>query len=235
MHAEPVSAVERSDNRKLGPVSATYVSQSSCPSDCPLFRKGCYAEHGYAGVTTARLNRSALRDAREIARREARAIAGLSGKRVLRLHVVGDARTNAAACVLGKAARSYAARGDKPARGKKVWTYTHAWKRVRRDSWGESVSVLASCETPAQARDAMAQGYAAALVVPSFESTRAYYRDGITVLPCPAQTHDDVTCESCGLCRDDERLRERGLVIAFAAHGCREDTVRKTLLSLPTV
>jgi hypothetical protein len=43
-----------------------------------------------------------------------------------------------------------------------------------------------------------------------------------------------VTCRDCGLCRDDQRLRSAGLVIAFEAHGSG-GAVRQTLMSLPTV
>ena len=48
-----VVAVEVSGNRKLGPVSATYVSQRSCPRDCPFLGRGCYAEWGHTGVHSA--------------------------------------------------------------------------------------------------------------------------------------------------------------------------------------
>jgi hypothetical protein len=227
-------AVETSTNAKLGPVSATYASQASCPSSCPWFERGCYAESGPTGFTTRRLNRSALRGALRIARAEARAIDALNGDRLLRLHVVGDARTNAAARELGVAARRYAALGNAPHRGKKVWTYTHAWRTVARASWGNVVSVLASVETVRQARAAMAQGYAAAVVVAAFEQQSAYQINGTTLVPCPYQTRG-VTCRDCGLCRDDERLRSAGLVIAFEAHGSHGAVVRQTLLSLPTV
>ncbi len=37
-------AVETSENAKTGAVIATYVSQDSCPSSCPLRGAGCYAE-----------------------------------------------------------------------------------------------------------------------------------------------------------------------------------------------
>jgi hypothetical protein len=152
----------------------------------------------------------------------------------LRLHVVGDAKTEAAARELGAAARRYTVRGNAPRCGKKVWTYTHAWRTVPRKSWGDAVSVLASVETVREAREAMAKGYAAAVVVAAFERESAYPIDGTTVLPCPNQTRG-VTCRDCGLCRDDERLRSAGLVIAFQAHGARGAAVRQTLLSLPTV
>src|SRR5262249_41254139 len=154
---------------------------------------------------TRRLNRSALRGALHVAKAEARAIDALTGDRLLRLHVVGDAKTEAAARELGAAARRYSARGNAPRRGKKVWTYTHAWRTVAREAWGDSVSVLASVETVREAREAMAAGYAAAVVVAAFEQESAYHIDGTTVLPCPNQTRG-VTCRDCGLCRDDERL-----------------------------
>jgi hypothetical protein len=227
-------AVETSTNAKLGPVSATYASQASCPRCCPWFRNGCYAERGLVGYQTRRLNRSALHGALRIAQTEARAIDALTGDRLLRLHVVGDARTDAAARELGAAARRYAARGNAPRGGRKVWTYTHAWRTVARASWGEAVSVLASVETVRAARQAMARGYAAAVVVSAFEREGAYPIDGTTVLPCPNQTRG-VTCRECGLCRDDERLRSAGMVIAFEAHGTGSARVRRTLMSLPTV
>src|SRR5207248_895946 len=96
-----------STNAKLGAVSATYASQASCPPSCPWFKQGCYAESGPTGFTTRRLNRSDVRGAVRIAREEARAIDALTGDRLLRLHVVGDARTKAAARVLGAAAQRY--------------------------------------------------------------------------------------------------------------------------------
>jgi hypothetical protein len=227
-------AVETSTNAKLGPVSATYASQASCPRSCPWYGNGCYAERGQVGFQTRRLNRSRVREAARIAEAEARAIDALTGDRLLRLHVVGDARTDRAARALGAAAQRYARRGNAPRHGRKVWTYTHAWRTVARSSWGDAVSVLASVETVRDARDAMARGYAAAVVVSAFERESAYQIDGVTVVPCPNQTRS-VTCRECGLCRDDERLRAAGLVIAFAAHGSGGASIRKTLLSLPTV
>src|SRR5262249_22070915 len=157
----------------------------SCPRSCPWFGAGCYAENGLVGYQTRRLNRSAVRGPVEVARAEARAIDELTGDRLLRLHVVGDARTNAAARCLAEAVSRYCRRGMVPRHGKKAWTYTHGWRTVDRASWGPDVSVLASVETARDARVAMARGYAAALVVFAFERESAYRVDGVTVLPCP--------------------------------------------------
>ena len=146
---EPAVIVkETTENRKLGPVSATYASQWTCPRTCPWLHAGCYAESGPAGYVTHRLNGSNTRNALTIARQEARLIDGLTGDRHLRLHVVGDARTDSSARVLADASKRYMRRG-----GHTVWTYTHAWSTVKRSSWGR-VSVLASVESTADVRAA---------------------------------------------------------------------------------
>src|ERR1051325_9338279 len=132
-------AVEKSRNSKIAGCSATMVSQASCPRSCKFYANGCYAESGPTGFTTHRLNRSTETKPEAIARIEAKAISQLSGKRPLRLHVVGDCTTDKAAKILSSAAESY----PMP-----VWSYTHAWRTVSRVLWGK-VSILASCETAA--------------------------------------------------------------------------------------
>jgi hypothetical protein len=168
-HAIGVNATQ---NLKLGNAATTYVEQRSCPDGC-VFRNGggCYAEHGRVGMITARLNRAAAANPdatpEDIARDEAAEIDGfnVARNRPLRLHTVGDCKTDEAAAIVAAAADRYRARGGGP-----VWTYTHAWRDVERESWAE-VNVLASCETAADVDAAHARGYATAIVVKEFEST----------------------------------------------------------------
>ena len=47
----------------------------------------------------------------------------------------------------------------------------------------------------------------------------ASIEDGVRWIPCPAQTRDDVTCDSCRLCWDDAKLRAINAGVAFEAHG----------------
>lgn len=205
-------------SKKLGPVATTTTpAEQSCPHDCALWEK-CYFRKG---LHLGRVNRtleaaSAGATPLEVARAEARAIDGLSGRAPLRLHVGGDARTEAAARVVSAAAERYSDRGGQPA-----FTYTHAWKRVPRDAWG-TVSVLASVESLAEARDARdarAAGYAPALTVDRHPADGKAWRDGeLRVVPCPEQTRG-VACADCRLCFDASALRLRGAVIAFAMHG----------------
>jgi hypothetical protein len=217
-----IAAVEKSDNLKIGPVSCTWVAQISCPPSCPHMGSGCYAESGTAAFTTNRLNRAAAAFATlspaAVAMIEAAGIDRLTGKRDLRLHVVGDARTDKAAQILSAAADRYIARGASKGKNVRVWTYTHA-RDTKRASWGR-ISVLRSCETIPQVRAAHAAGYAAAIVIPEHVHDRAYKLDNeFTGIPCPEQTGRAESCEKCGLCMRDEMLHAAKRVIVFAAHG----------------
>jgi len=209
-----VSAVEISQNAKIGTVSATYASQRTCPKSCPFFKSGCYAENGNVGFQTNRLNREANRaNVLELANREAIAIRTLTGRFPLRLHVVGDCTTDASARVVSTAAAEHRAKFNQP-----VWAYTHAWRDVARDSWGD-VSILASCETTDAVKQAQAKGYAAAIVVKDHADSKAYSVDGLKLIPCPQQTGRAANCEACKLCFNADRLRTIGAVIAFETHG----------------
>jgi hypothetical protein len=48
---------------------------------------------------------------------------------------------------------------------KRVFTYTHNWRKIKRSSWGRMISILASCETIPQVKQAMRRGYATAIVL----------------------------------------------------------------------
>jgi hypothetical protein len=234
-HLTGVIAAEKSGNTKLSKgtgISATYASQATCPGDCPFLDKGCYGETGMTGVHTSFLNKSETTNTTTLARREAHAIDGLSGKRPLRLHVVGDARTKRAAQILSRAADRYKAKEDED-----VWTYTHAFRTVPRSAWG-SISVLASCETAEDVKLARSRGYATAIVLEEHEwegryvhqmrDSKGRFAGKVDVTPCPAQTRG-VSCESCRLCFDDSGLIKRATSIAFAIHGGAMRKIRKAL------
>lgn len=212
--ARAAFAVEKSQNAKIGECSCTYVSQASCPVHCPFKDDGCYAQRGNTNIHTLRVNASETTEPEAIARVEAEAIDGLSGKRPLRLKVVGDCPTPGAAAIVASAAERYKARGGQP-----IWAYTHAWRDVERSWHGPAVSILGSCESMSEFANVRAQGYAPALVVPAHpaDGKRWTAPDGTGVIPCPAQTRKakGVQCVSCQLCWKGDELLARGLAIAF--------------------
>lgn len=233
------SVVASSDNVKLGPMAATYAAQVTCPLTCPLRGAGCYAESGAIAFGTNQRNDVAtLKNAAilEVLQDEADGIDRLfprskRGKvnrfaKVLRVHVVGDSPTDEAAAVTGAAMVRYQNRTEK-----RAWTYTHAWRTVKRSSW-QGANVLASCETPAEAREAMAAGYGAAIVVPTHKDVKAYRLDGaedLKVIPCPNQTRG-VKCKDCQLCSRPDMLREQNAVIAFEVHGAMKGTAAAAIV-----
>src|SRR5208283_5946114 len=93
--------VEDSGNRKIlgsKKVDATYTSiKQTCPKSCPLMGEGCYAELGYVGIVSHRLDDEACGlSPLDVARSEAKAIDNcykggqVPIKRDMRLHVAGD-------------------------------------------------------------------------------------------------------------------------------------------------
>ncbi len=223
----PVIAVEISKNDKIGRASATMQSQATCPSTCVFRDNGCYAETGLQAMHTRRLNASTIVDVDVIADMHADAIRGLSGRRPLRIDVVGDCRTDYAASVVSEAARAYSAHHGQP-----TWTYTHAWRDVVRESWGD-VSVLASCETADDLTRAKAAGYATAVVYDNGSaapSVKAFAMGDHKVIPCPEQaSKKGLTCTDCRLCIDAPKLQSRDITIGFHAHGSGAGKARKAI------
>jgi DNA modification methylase len=242
-------AVADSGNSKIGETATTYAAQSSCPSSCPLLDGGgCYAEQGRVRHITRRLNEAAKAVEHtpfDVARAEAWAIDQMKvvPGRPLRLHTVGDCASDEATQMVAAAAARYGQRGGGP-----VFTYSHAWRDVARESWGDAVSILASCETLEDIALARSRGYAPSTVVKQFRAPGRHLLDeteattaaqvGVDILPCPEQSgktrgkgKEKVTCATCRLCFDDKAIRERGYAIAFEVHG-DDFTVRQATRAL---
>lgn len=217
-----VKTQEISGNLKVGKVSTTSASQVTCPISCPFYHNGCYSESGRTQFTTKIVNTYAeamgVKErghslAGYVSKAEAEAILGLSGKRPLRLHVVGDCPTDVSARIVSKASEVYRNRFNQP-----VWTYTHAWRDVKRSSWG-NVSVLASCETVNDLKLARRKKYALSMVVAEHpKDGKPYKQDGFFMIPCREQVGKAEDCTKCQLCWKEEILYRTKSVILFEAH-----------------
>lgn len=213
--------LEVSDSRKLGHVSITRTSQITCPLTCPLLGGGgCYSETGPTNVHTERISRHGPDTIIAAAHLEAADIRGLSGKRPLRIHDVRDCPSDESARIVSAAADEYMAKHNQP-----VWTYTHA-DDVPRDAWGK-VSVLRSVHSMDEARKALTDGYAPALLVRRFKKATAYkLADDLIGIPCPYDTGRAKNCLACGLCWRDKFLHSKRKVILFEPHGARAEEIR---------
>ena len=215
----PLTIVPNTKNTKLNGCAATYVSQASCPPSCPLLHAGCYAETGWAGITTHRLAKSSTNNPIVLASMEAAEIDNLPGDKKLRVHVVGDSATSEAAEIVGQAMVDYEDKQGMPA-----WTYTHGWRDVKESDW-QGANVLASCETGEEVKTAKEeQGYATCIVTPKHPSHKVYEYQGVNVLPCPEQ-FGLTDCSKCGICMAPNKLKELNLTVGFSAHGSRKDKV----------
>src|SRR5262249_47905792 len=131
----------------------------------------------------------------------------------------GDAPSDEAALPIAEACR---------ARPGPAWGYTHFWRVVDRHQW-DGVSMLASCERPADVLAARSREYAAALIVPAFPSPTRFTIDGVDVVPCPEQTGRVTSCADCRLCWRDDLLRAARVAIGFTPHGSQHRQVLEAL------
>jgi hypothetical protein len=217
--SKTVAVVQKSQNSKIAlkgkTVSATYISQKTCPSSCPLKGNGCYAERGYTNVTLMRLEaitKELNLTARDLAIDEARGIDKLKAEgQDLRMHVVGDCKTTFSALTVSAAAMRFKKRG-----GGQPWTYTHAWRTVPRFAW-RGVSVIASLHDASEGLKALQRGYAPAVVVDDFPQKSFFDKDGIRWINCKEQ-ENGTPCTECRLCFKDDVLKKNKMGIAFKKH-----------------
>lgn len=205
-----VSVVKKSENSKLGPMACTYAPMQTCPDECPI--KGeCYGRTGKTGFVVHRLSRKVIEQGETqlgIVSAEVGRIDKLNVKTPLRVHVTGDCLLWQSAYYIGMAMNRFESRT-----GQVAWTYTHAWPKYPVTCWA-GARVRASCESMARVRQAREMGYKdAVLLVPEFESDKAYEVEGEKVVPCPNQTKG-IKCIDCQLC-----ARRSVKVIAFRPHG----------------
>jgi hypothetical protein len=106
--------------------------------------------------------------------------------------------------------------------GRRGFTYTHKktpealyWVQCAND-WGFTVNLSADDAGEADALAAVSNA-PLTCIVPMDTPEKSYTPEGQTIIVCPAQTRDDITCATCGLCaRADRRV-----IIGFRAHGSR--------------
>ena len=159
----------------------------------------------------------------ELAEAEADLIGDLTGRRKLRVHVVGDCASPESAEIVGAAMVRYEKK-----RGSKSWTYTHAWRDIPATSW-KGARVIASCHKRSEVQEAIDRGYPVALTIEPVSSNKAFDVshdeagnpvNTFKVIPCPAQMRRPdgrrySVCETCSICQNTDRLRRDRLVVGF--------------------
>lgn len=222
-------------NRKVGPGTVTTARErSSCPADCDAWSE-CYGANptqsgrDLFGNVTAAPRDGDLPAA--VSRRATRAV---------RFGVVGDylRPAPAGAPVAQVIDRDYlestnAAARIAQGRGLPVWSYTHAWspnpnrENVEREMF--AYPVRASVASWDAAADAIARGWAPAVITDPDDPNLGQVIAGRRVVVCPAQVKEGVTCDRCHLCARES------VTVAFLRHGAGSARLRRQRVTAPTI
>jgi hypothetical protein len=204
--------VKQSSNSKTGPIPVTYSQRETCPPSCPHYRADCYAEDYYTRMSWDKV---AQRGGDLAALCES--VAALPAGQLWRHNVAGDlpgAGEEVDAAALGEIVKANM--------GRRGFTYTHKksadgiYWAAQATAWGFTVNLSADDAGDADALAELDAGPVVA-IVPTDTPEKSYTPAGRTIIVCPAQTRDGVTCASCGLCA----RADRGVIIGFRAHGTR--------------
>jgi len=210
----------KSRNAKTGNIPVTTSGPETCPDACPLKASGaCYAKHGPLGMYWQKI---------------AKGLHAISFDALL---------ANVRALPLGTLWRHNQA-GDLPGEGneidcgqllalveantgKKGFTYTHkpveGYETIpmnNRDAIkhanANGFTINLSADSPREADSLKALNIGPVVtVLPRDAGSVTYTPQGNKIVVCPAQTRDDVSCKSCGLCAK----ATRDVIVGFLAHG----------------
>jgi len=204
--------VRESANVKTGKIPVTYSAENTCPPSCPHFRGSCYAEGFHTRLAWNRAGRDGLAWG-ELCKR----IESLPLNTLWRHNIAGDLPGEGenvdikalAALVLANL-------------GKRGFTYSHKKSpsaiRAIRSANRAGFTINLSADDAGEA-DTLAKLNAGPVVsvVPIDCPEKSETPEGRKIIVCPAQSRENVTCETCGLCA----RADRDVIIGFRAHGTR--------------
>ncbi len=214
----------KSSNAKTGPIPVSTSSRATCAPSCPFLLNGCYGDVGPLAIHWGAVTKG---ERGEPLPRFLANIASLPADQLWRMNQAGDlAHTN------GRISRRFIRGIIAANKGRRGFTYTH-----HDLSQGENLSLVrqanrqgfrvnVSTESEPAADRAIAAGLPAVITVPSAEERTTWQTPaGNTVLICPAQRSDTLTCADCQLCHK----RGARVVIAFKAHGASRRKVESAI------
>lgn len=207
-------------NKKTGLVLTSYVGptlkhlRGSCEG-CALLEQGrCYAWTTLQRGAAERILNTAARDLRyyDLANAVARYESKKLEQKVARLCAIGDpARVPHDELIF--------AIETLKARGYSVLAYTHHWREKRNQRL--KTHLLASCNSPEEADEALALGWLPAVVLPSEHKGKTFTTPGgAKGIICPEKTVGH-TCGTCRLCTPDHPAwaNTKFVAVAFPEHG----------------
>jgi hypothetical protein len=230
----------RSANQITGPMMVTTSPRFTCPRACPLRKVAntptaglCYAEHGALGgfvwtlldrtpVGGTIMHNVRVRGFDELLFE----IRSLAPGSLWRHNVAGDLTSNNQTTIDQPALRAIAAAND----SRRGFTFTHydvltnltnrqAIEEANLDGFRINLSAN-TLEHADQLADLRIAPVTVILPAGTTENTKT--PKGRTVVVCPINTTEGVTCATCGLCS-----RMRSTIIGFPATGGQKHAIRK--------
>lgn len=203
--------VRVSSNSKTGPIPVTYSERRTCPPSCAHYRSDCYAEDYYTRMTWDKVPvRGGSLDAL------CANIRALPADQLWRFNVAGDLPGDGETVDAAALGQIVAAN-----MGRRGFTYTHklspdaiTWARHSTE-WGFTVNL--SADDAGGADELSAHGLPVVCIVPMDTPEKTQTPAGRSIVVCPAQTRDGITCETCGLCQKPNRA----VIVGFRAHGTK--------------
>lgn len=205
----------KSDNIKTGPIPVSTISADTCSDDCPFKANGCYASYGplswHWRKITAGVRGSTWEEYCD-------RVSTLDDNQLWRHAQAGDLPGINHAIDFPRLQRLVRAN-----RRKKGFTYTHkpVLDNPRNQAavyWanqhGFTVNLSADSLSDADALSDL-EIAPVVTVLPEHAPEKLTTPAGRTVIVCPAQSREDVTCATCGLCQ----RQDRSVIVGFRAHG----------------
>lgn len=201
--------VRKSSNKKTGPIPQTYSQRETCPPSCSHYKTTCYAE----GFHT-RLAWNRAKDGIDLASLCAE-IASLPDGQLWRHNIAGDL-PGVGEDVDEAALQALTAANT----GRRGFAFTAKHSQVAVAAAMQATAAGFTVNFSAgdlKQLDDLASRKAWPLVVTlrSDSPWKLKSPGGVPVVVCPAQTRENVTCESCGLCA----RADRSVAVGFLAHG----------------
>ena len=221
----------RSCNRKTGPIPVSTTSRRTCPSSCPWFGRGCYAESDFELVHWRRLERGGGVDWPTFCEQ----VSVLPAGQLWRHNEAGDLPGDGD--VVDADLMSELVHAACRTRG---FTYTHkpvlgegmveAHNRIcLLDTRGGGLTVNLSADGLESADAHFDLGLLPVVVVlPAGSPSELRTPAGRRVVVCPALHREGICCLTCEICS----VADRDFIVGFPAHGSLAGRMSRDLVQL---
>jgi hypothetical protein len=218
-----VSLTIVSNNRKVGPIPVSTTEENSCPNSCPLRGTDCYARFGPLGMHWRKIGPGGRGSQWTLF---CNAVKRFARGQLWRHNQAGDLPKDEQTSQSGvdRIDQQKCRELSEASRHTRGWTYTHYDptdehnRSVIAEMNSQSgLTVNLSADNLEQADQYYELGVAPVCVILPKDAPHRGNKtpNGLSVVTCPAQTNESMSCDKCRLCQ----VRTRKSVVGFLAHG----------------